>query len=62
MPSSTQPQPKDGATTLTAFRASLDDKDRLIHDLAVRMLKTRYTPERTNAYAAFVASAAKGAK
>lgn len=59
MPSSTQPQPKDSAAQLTAFRASLDAKDRIIHDLATRMLKTRYTPERTNAYSAFVAAAAK---
>lgn len=56
MPSSTQPQPKDGAApSQQAFRASLDDKDRLIHDLAVRMLKTRYTPERTNAWSAWAA-------
>ncbi len=60
MPSPTQSQPKDVVSAqLTAFRASLDDKDRLIHDLAARMLKTRYTPERTNAYAAFAAAAAK---
>jgi len=38
------------AETMAAFRASLDDKDRTIHDLAVKMLKTRYTPWRSNAW------------
>jgi hypothetical protein len=37
-------------TELAEFRASLDEKDRVIHDLAISMLKTRYQPERTNAW------------
>ncbi len=36
-----------------AFYAWLSPKDRIIHDLAVKMLKTRYTPERSNAWAAW---------
>jgi hypothetical protein len=43
----------DAVTDDTArFRASLDAKDRIIHDLAVKLLK-RYTPHRTNAWAAW---------
>jgi hypothetical protein len=41
------------AEELKAFLASLDSKDRIIHDLAVAMLKTRYTPEKSNAWIAF---------
>jgi len=41
------PSPKE----LADFRASLSPKDVIIHDLAVSMLKSRYTPERTNAWA-----------
>ena len=37
-----------------AFFASLSPKDQLIHTLAVQMLKTRYTPERSNAWAAWM--------
>lgn len=37
-----------------AFFASLSPKDQLIHTLAVEMLKTRYTPERSNAWAAWM--------
>jgi hypothetical protein len=33
---------------VAAFRAWLEPKDRLIHDLAAQMLKTRYTPQRSN--------------
>lgn len=36
-----------------AFRAAMDDKDRLIHGLAANMLKTRYSIERSNGYKAF---------
>jgi hypothetical protein len=36
-----------------AFQAWLQPKDRIIHDLAVKMLKTRYTPERSNAWIAW---------
>lgn len=35
---------------IAAFRAALDPKDRIIHDLAIRMLKTRYDPLRCNAF------------
>lgn len=41
------------AAELKAFLASLDSKDRIIHDLATTMLKTRYTPEKSNAWIAF---------
>ncbi len=37
-----------------AFFASLSPKDQLIHTLATQMLKTRYTPERSNAWAAWM--------
>jgi hypothetical protein len=40
------PSPKE----LADFRASLAPKDIIIHDLAIKMLKSRYTPERTNAW------------
>jgi hypothetical protein len=36
----------------------LSPKDKLIHDLAVKMLKTRYTPERSNAWKARVSTLA----
>jgi len=41
------------AEELRAFQASLDPKDRIIHDLATTMLKTRYTPEKSNAWIAY---------
>ncbi len=41
---------------LDAFRAALEPKDRLIHDLAAKMLKTRYDPKRSNAYLAYLRS------
>jgi hypothetical protein len=41
------------STERAAFLASLEPKDLLIHELAVKMLKTRYTPERTNSWAAW---------
>ena len=41
------------AEELRAFLASLDPKDRIIHDLATSMLKTRYTPEKSNAWIAY---------
>jgi hypothetical protein len=39
--------------TLETFRDSLDAKDRLIHDLASKMLKTRYSVTRSNAFLRF---------
>jgi hypothetical protein len=41
------------AAELKAFLASLDAKDKIIHDLATTMLKTRYTPEKSNAWLAY---------
>ena len=41
------------AEELRAFMASLDPKDRIIHNLATSMLKTRYTPEKSNAWIAY---------
>jgi hypothetical protein len=41
-------------STVDEFYASLSPKDRLIHELAVKMLKTRYDPVRTNAYLEFL--------
>lgn len=38
---------------VAAFYAALPAKDKLIHDLAVKMLNTRYTPQRTNAWIAW---------
>jgi hypothetical protein len=45
-----------------AFRDSMDDKDRLIHGLAITMLKTRYSVERSNGFRAFAAKMAKVSK
>jgi hypothetical protein len=39
------------------FYASLDQKDKIIHDLAAKMLKTRYDPKRSNAYMKWTAKA-----
>lgn len=36
---------------VAAFFAALEPKDRLIHELAAQMLKTRYTPQRSNKWA-----------
>ena len=44
-------------STVDEFYASLSPKDRLIHELAVKMLKTRYNPVRTNAYLEFLKKA-----
>jgi hypothetical protein len=41
---------------LKAWLASLDQKERIIHELAVRMLKTRYDPARSNSFLNFVAA------
>lgn len=46
-------------STLDAFKASLDPKDRIIHELATTMLKTRYDPRRSNAYRSFLATQEK---
>jgi hypothetical protein len=42
-----------------AFLASLEPKDRLIHELAIKMLKTRYTPERSNKWGEWLRSQAQ---
>jgi hypothetical protein len=42
-----------------AFLEWLSPKDRIVHDLAVKMLKTRYTPERSNAWIAWQKSLKK---
>ena len=47
--------------TLTAFVASLDPKARIIHRIAAERLKTRYVPERTNAWAAWTGRVAAAA-
>jgi hypothetical protein len=41
-----------------AFYEWLSPKDRLIHDLAVKMLNTRYTPELSNAWVQWQKAAA----
>jgi hypothetical protein len=46
-------------TDIQAFMAWLSPKDRLIHELAATMLKTRYTPHRSNAWIAFQKEAKK---
>ena len=38
------------------FVNGLSPKDRIIHELAAKMLATRYTPERSNAWKAWTAS------
>jgi hypothetical protein len=43
-------QELEDAPILAAFTASLSPKDRIIHDLAAKMLKTRYDPKRSNAF------------
>ena len=50
------PSPTDEEAKIAAFIASLSPKDRIIHDLAAKMLKTRYDPKRTNAYLKWVAT------
>lgn len=47
--------------TVVAFYASLEPKDRLIHELAAAMLKTRYDVTRSSAYIAFIAEQKKKA-
>ena len=49
----------DSPTKRDAFFASLSPKDRLIHELATKMLRTRYTPERSNAWQQWLAQQAK---
>jgi hypothetical protein len=44
---------------IAAFFASLSPKDRIIHDLATKMLGTRYDPKRSNAYLAFMKGGSK---
>jgi hypothetical protein len=39
---------------IDAFKASMDAKDRLIHELAEKMLKTRYSVERSNGFKKFL--------
>ena len=39
---------------MTEFRESLTPKERIIHDLAATMIKSRYSPHRSNAYLAFL--------
>ena len=48
-------QELEDAPLLAAFTASLSPKDRIIHDLAAKMLNTRYDPKRTNAYLKWIA-------
>jgi hypothetical protein len=48
------PSPTEEETKIAAFKASLSPKDRIIHELAAAMLKTRYDPKRTNAYLRFL--------
>jgi hypothetical protein len=45
--------------TVAAFYASLEPKDRLIHELAAAMLKTRYDVTRSSAYLSFIKEADK---
>lgn len=51
MSSSTVPAFFTTTPQRAAFYTALSPKDRVVHDLAVRMLKARYMPERTNAWA-----------
>jgi hypothetical protein len=44
---------------VAAFQAWLDPKDRLIHELATQMLKTRYTPQRSNKWQEWLKSGTK---
>jgi hypothetical protein len=54
MSSSTPVVPKSLACSedpaVRAFYDQLSPKDQLIHTLATQMLKTRYTPQRSNAW------------
>jgi len=67
MPSSSQSAGKNPSSQtaipiepqVVAFYASLSPKDRLVHELATTMLKTRYNPKRSNAYLAFQAAQEK---
>ena len=42
--------------TLEMFSASFDSKDRIIHELAAEMMKTRYSRPGSNGFRAFVAN------
>ena len=42
--------------TTDMFYDSLDSKDRIIHELAAKMMKTRYSCPRSNGFKAFVAT------
>jgi hypothetical protein len=42
-----------------AFYEQLSPKDKLIHDLAVQMLKTRYIPQRSTAWTQWKSKALK---
>lgn len=48
--STTDTIPEEKEKLRKEFFDSLEPKDKIIHDLAVKMLKTRYTPEQTNAW------------
>ncbi len=54
MSSSTPPTAKSleeaADPEVRAFYEQLSPKDKLIHTLATQMLKTRYTPQRSNAW------------
>jgi hypothetical protein len=56
MPSSTPPETKN---LLDSFYKSLDPKDKIIHELAAKMLKTRYDPRRSNAFIQHIAATQK---
>ena len=58
LPSISHSVPTLEAATLTMspFMAYLSPKARVIHTIAAERLKTRYVPERTNAWTAWVAS------
>jgi hypothetical protein len=49
-PLSTKTLATDPDPTIRAFYSQLSPKDQLIHNLATQMLKTRYTPQRSNAW------------
>ena len=54
MPSTTTTtkEDKDKEEAVANFYAKLKPKDRLIHELAAKMLKTRYSAEKSNAFVA----------
>ena len=54
VPKEKESERESQATLLEEWRAAMDEKDRVIHDLAAKMLESRYCPERSNSFIEFM--------